>query len=111
MALQRQSPEKVSRRKARRLSPRASGEGEAGEQRGDQATPTPNPSRTEDYSLRVRAVALGRAHTHVLSYDGELYACGCNAVGQLGVGSLSRTACPAAIAQIDKSYFAVICFR
>ena len=26
----------------------------------------------------------GKKHTLILSYDGELYACGCNAEGQLG---------------------------
>jgi hypothetical protein len=29
-------------------------------------------------------VSLGKKHTLILSYDGELYACGCNAEGQLG---------------------------
>ena len=52
----------------------------------------------QDYSLRVRTVALGapgvhllralqgKKHTLILSYDGELYACGCNSEGQLGTG-------------------------
>ena len=29
----------------------------------------------------------GKKHTLMLSYDGELYACGCNSEGQLGSGS------------------------
>ena len=29
-------------------------------------------------------VSLGKKHTLILSYHGELYACGCNAEGQLG---------------------------
>eukprot|EP00435_Cladocopium_sp_Y103_P004624 s2474_g1.t1 len=38
----------------------------------------------QDYMLRVRTVSLGKKHTLILSYDGELYACGCNSEGQLG---------------------------
>lgn len=38
----------------------------------------------QDYMLRVRTVSLGKKHTLILSYHGELYACGCNAEGQLG---------------------------
>lgn len=45
-----------------------------------------------DYTLRVRAVALGCAHTLILSYDGELYACGRNAEGQLGNACASPAA-------------------
>lgn len=45
-----------------------------------------------DYTLRVRAVALGCAHTLILSYDGELYACGRNAEGQLGNAMASPSA-------------------
>ncbi|CAJ1338033.1 unnamed protein product [Effrenium voratum] len=38
----------------------------------------------QDYMLRVRTVALGKKHTLILSYDGQLYGCGCNGDSQLG---------------------------
>eukprot|EP00927_Polykrikos_kofoidii_P059302 TRINITY_DN54492_c0_g1_i1.p1 TRINITY_DN54492_c0_g1~~TRINITY_DN54492_c0_g1_i1.p1 ORF type:complete len:1400 (-),score=242.58 TRINITY_DN54492_c0_g1_i1:173-4372(-) len=38
----------------------------------------------EDYSLRVRAMALGEAHTLLLSSTGELFGIGANDRGQLG---------------------------
>lgn len=46
----------------------------------------------QDFSLRVRAVALGAAHTLILSYEGELYACGSNSEGQLGNSCASQAA-------------------
>ncbi|CAE8624063.1 unnamed protein product [Polarella glacialis] len=55
-----------------------------------------------DYTLRVRTIALGRKHTLILSYDGELYACGCNAEGQLGSGGpWGSESKPAESASID----------
>lgn len=53
-----------------------------------------------DYTLRVRAIALGRRHTLILSYDGELYSCGCNAEGQLGNGE-NLDSKPADAAPVD----------
>lgn len=51
----------------------------------------------QDYTLRVRAVALGGAHTVILSYDGHLYTCGRNVEGQLGNGLVApATAAPTA---------------
>eukprot|EP00929_Paragymnodinium_shiwhaense_P090975 TRINITY_DN51036_c0_g1_i1.p1 TRINITY_DN51036_c0_g1~~TRINITY_DN51036_c0_g1_i1.p1 ORF type:complete len:1380 (-),score=249.71 TRINITY_DN51036_c0_g1_i1:80-4219(-) len=54
-----------------------------------------------DYSLRVRAVALGRAHTVVLSYDGELYTCGRNAEAQLGNGMAEHSPSEPAVPACD----------
>eukprot|EP00931_Biecheleriopsis_adriatica_P005920 TRINITY_DN107399_c0_g1_i1.p1 TRINITY_DN107399_c0_g1~~TRINITY_DN107399_c0_g1_i1.p1 ORF type:complete len:1319 (-),score=266.73 TRINITY_DN107399_c0_g1_i1:64-4020(-) len=55
----------------------------------------------QDYTLRVRTVALGRKHTLILSYDGELYACGCNAEGQLGNGETLAESKPTDAAPVD----------
>lgn len=35
----------------------------------------------------MKGAMRGKKHTLMLSYDGELYACGCNSEGQLGSGS------------------------
>lgn len=53
------------------------------------------------FALRVRTVALGGAHTHILSYDGELYACGSDAAGQLGIGSCAPQDTRGAPAGVD----------
>ena len=36
------------------------------------------------YSLFPARLGIGKKHTLILSYDGELYACGCNAEGGAG---------------------------
>eukprot|EP00439_Symbiodinium_sp_Y106_P003342 s4823_g1.t1 len=56
----------------------------------------------QDYTLRVRTVALGKKHTLILSYDGEVYSCGCNAEGQLGSEACSsETRLPVDAAPVD----------
>ena len=53
--------------------------------------------------IKIKKVCCGRYHTLFLSQEGEVYACGQNTLGQLGIGVQreNKTAVPSSEVRLD----------